>query len=257
MALTFGALISDRVDHASDASLDDVDPFTCLMWIKPNTLSQDGRRLFAKANGDDPSMAFLGNSGNLILRWGRATTGLDYRTNDTPLSANVWQFLAFKIDTGAGGNQAGIWVGTLSALASESTYGTSTDGSGALDSNAANSFIVGNRPAANLAFEGDAAFVSFWNVALSETQIHAQQFRPHVKTGCVLFSHYGFNGTGTQPDWSGNGNSGAVTGATVADHVPLGPAFGFDLGWQGQIAAAVAGNAMPLAMDHYRRRRIG
>ena len=58
---------------------------------------------------------------------------------------------------------------------------------------------------------------------------------------------------GTQPDWSGNGNSGAVTGATVADHVPLGPPFGFDPEWQGITTVAAGGVTMPRFYHHYQR----
>ena len=56
-------------------------------------------------------------------------------------------------------------------------------------------------------------------------QMQALQFNLHPTTNTLLLSHYGYNGTGTQPDWSGNGHNGTVTGATVADHVPMPPAF--------------------------------
>jgi hypothetical protein len=37
----------------------------------------------------------------------------------------------------------------------------------------------------------------------------------------------GSNGTGTQPDYTGNANNCTVTGATQSDNVPIGPVFGY------------------------------
>lgn len=58
-------------------------------------------------------------------------------------------------------------------------------------------------------------------------------------------------------DLSGNGNNATVNNATVADHAPVGPMFGFDLGWQGAftIAAAVeaAANYLGNLERHYPR----
>ena len=74
------------------------------------------------------------------------------------------------------------------------------------------------------------------NTDLALAEIQRQQFRPHPLASTLVFCMLGYAGTGTQPDWSGNGNNGTVTGATVADHVPLG-AFGFQ-GWPGAFTAA-------------------
>ena len=38
----------------------------------------------------------------------------------------------------------------------------------------------------------------------------------------------GYNGTGTQPDWSGNANSCTVSGATLSNHAPIGAPFAFN-----------------------------
>jgi len=44
------------------------------------------------------------------------------------------------------------------------------------------------------------------------------QLRPFC-SGCTTYYELGWASTGTQPDLSGSGNKGTVTGATVAAHV--------------------------------------
>ena len=63
-------------------------------------------------------------------------------------------------------------------------------------------------------------------LSLAEITQHWMRSQNHANSKVLM--HVGYNGTGTQADWSGHGNSGTVTGATVSAHVPLGPQFGFD-----------------------------
>jgi len=56
-----------------------------------------------------------------------------------------------------------------------------------------------------------------------------------------------------EPDWSGNGLSGTVTGATVADHAPVAPLFSF-AGWQGAYTAPAASGIVPIVDRQYRQR---
>jgi len=93
----------------------------------------------------------------------------------------------------------------------------------------------------------------YFDRALSLGEIRSLQFHPRVLSGCVLYSHYGFNGTGTQPDWSGKGNSGTVTGATVSNHVPLGSPFGFD---DPLPYIVTPSSVVPLFEKHYRMLRV-
>lgn len=238
MALIFGAASGDVVDHGSDASLDDLDPCSFLIWCRPTSFV-DLSKMFGK-NNTRRLFDLTSTGGNVALHITRDTSNCDYRTNDTPLTVDAWNFVAGIYDSGAGaGEIVNIYVGDLTTEAVESTYGVANDGSGTNTTDAADSLGIGNRlPTANLPWNGQIAIVAYCNVALSLAQCRDWQWRPRKIASAVLYSHYGFNGTGTQPDWSGNGNSGTVTSATVADHVPLGPAFGFDLGWQGEVAAA-------------------
>jgi hypothetical protein len=82
--------------------------------------------------------------------------------------------------------------------------------------------ILFNRAAADLSFVGRGAILALFNRVLLLPEIQAWQYRPRNLSGCVGFWRLGSNGTATQPDFSGNGNSGTVTGATVAEDPPLG-----------------------------------
>lgn len=56
---------------------------------------------------------------------------------------------------------------------------------------------------------------------------------------CALHWNFLYPASVTQPDLSGNGNFGTVTGAVNGDHVLLGPPFGYDLRPFSSIAAPI------------------
>ena len=155
------------------------------------------------------------------------------------MTLNVWNFVAGCEDTGVAGH---VYTGSLTVSAVERAYGVSVLGTGTQFDDSSNSLVVGNKHAAtfNQAFNGRIAFAGIWNRALSLGEIKDQQFYPHKTSGCVLFLHLGFTGTGTQPDWSGNANAGTVTGATVDAHVPLGNPFASDE-WQPYVVVPPTG----------------
>jgi hypothetical protein len=229
MALTFGAGTADRVSHGSAASLDNLpsstDGMTVLQWVYVTTRT-DTRKLSSKGRGTAGvgwQLGLSGTTGNLQMLCERATTDAFRITSDTPVAANTWTFVAADAKTSAS-PVTHIYTGTLTTIAVESSYGTDQDGSGSYGADAARDFMGGNidNTTPNLALQGRIAWIGLWNRVLSLGEIQDQQFYPHVTSGCVLFSHYGYNGTSTQPDWSGNGNSGTVTSATLTpDHVPI------------------------------------
>lgn len=225
MALLFGGAATDRVDHGSGSSVDNLNPLTFAAWIYPTSLS-NALTIFQKGTfGTGTARAFtIRADGNLNMAVSRATTATSYRTNTTPLSANVWRFVAVTFDSGAGAGQVvNIYTGALTAAATEATYGTATDGSGAVGDDSAHPFVVGNDATATpaSAFPGRIAVAAYFNRVLSLVEIQSFQFRRYPLSGCVLRAEYGYAGTGAQQDYSGSGNTGTVTGATVADHVPI------------------------------------
>lgn len=92
-------------------------------------------------------------------------------------------------------------------------------------------------------FDGLIAEVGFWDDVLTDNEVlelaagmSPIRVRPANLVGYPPI--YGLDSP--EPDYSGSGNPFVVTGTVQADHAPVAPPFGFDLGWQGQVAAAAA-----------------
>ena len=219
-SLTYNAG-SDDINYGSDASIDDLDPATLMIWV--NRSSSAGNQHFM-IKGYTTGWKEFRNTGSgsneITITTSCATTALDYSTNDTPLTTGSWQFLAVKWNmSAAAGQQGEIYSGTLTALATESTYGTSQDCVGAVAADAANSLFVGSNTSNS--FIGTIAFFAYIAKDMSLSEIQEHQFHPHVIAETRIFSWMGFSGTTTQVDWSGTGNSGAITSATISANVPL------------------------------------
>jgi len=193
-------------------------------------------------------------SGNLAVYIDRATD-TTYITNDTPMSTSrngLWTFLACTYNSAASAGQiVNIYLGTLTSVAAERTYGTATDGGGANSNNASDVVRIGN--GADLNDGGDSRIGPFALVAaeLSLDQIISWQFRPRVIPNTNWFVRPGYRELNQQFDWSGNGNhSSAVTSVAVADDPPLPAPFGFNTGWMG----AFAGVSSTLDQEGFRWR---
>jgi len=229
VSLLFANGSTDRVNHGQSASIDDLvaSGVSILAWVY-RVGSGANQHLFSM---DGPGAT---NAGILMLASDalrvlvrRATADADYISDTGFVPANAWAFLAATFDSGASPT-VHIYKGSLSALAAEVSYASTADGSGAVVADNANDKWVGNIERANTnPFEGRVARLGYFNAPLSLAAIQRLQFAMAgvwQGAGARLLAEY--HGSGTQPDYSGNDNAGAVTGATAADHVPLGPAWG-------------------------------
>jgi hypothetical protein len=235
MSLSFTGNDTDKVTHSAGASIDSLSTWTALYWIKINTFHT--WTTFLNKNGD--RWIFTAGNGEWSAQTDR-NAGLSqdyYETTGANLGTGTWYFLAASYNSAAAaGERFNLYQGTLSAIVAEESYNTTNDGSGAVNDDSGGDLIIGNSSVGNDSFPCDIAFFAHYDTNLSQVQIRMQQFNiwyPVVAhSNCKIFCNYGFYGTGTQADWSGNGNSGAVTGATVAAHVPLGPASGGNRIWE-------------------------
>jgi len=119
---------------------------------------------------------------------------------------------------------------------SEGTFGTTTGITDAGTSNFVGNNTVGpgNGPAI-----GDIARYATWNVAL--TLGEARTFAFTGRTARKPLVYYELGLASPEPDWSGSGRDGVLSGTPgITSHAPVGPWFGYDLGWQGAFTAAVA-----------------
>lgn len=144
-----------------------------------------------------------------------------YEASTYNLVNNAWQFIASTHDGSATGDIIRLYYGNLTTIAALLTIGYSEDASGTLTDDSGADVRLGKGGGGGDSFTCIHGWVGMWNTRLTLEQIRAQQFTPHVTGGCVLFTHLGFDGTTSQPDWSGNANNGTITGAVVADHVPI------------------------------------
>jgi len=236
MALAFASSSTDHVNHGKASAINDLpggaNGCTFVAWVY-RTADDGNQHIFTMDGVDFASrggLVFLASSGaadNLRALVRAATTDTDYTTNTGALPLNTWTFVAvtFK-DTDS--PKLHIYSGSLTALATEASYASSTDGSGAVVADNANDKWISNIERANtLPLVGNIARAAYFNTKLSLTDLQRLQFAPVAQwSGANTKLLVDYHGTGTQRDYTGNGNAGTVTGATVAAHVPLGPAWG-------------------------------
>lgn len=195
---------------------------TVMVWIYQTSTANPTAWVFPGGT----SCQFNPNTTSVLFGIGRATQNLNMVTafsNLPTFGTNKWSFLAAVWNvTGVNGDQH-LYHGDLTTLAAEaSAYAIQRVGSGSVNSSAGLNTLIGNVAGGSQPMAGSIALVAIWNRQLSLAEIRQQQFRPMPTSGCVLLLQLGFNGTGTQPDLSGSTNAVSVTGASVADHVPLG-----------------------------------
>jgi hypothetical protein len=228
----------EYVNHGSGSSVDNVYTGTALAWFWFDTLpatSGHPQRILSKGNG----WAFGTAGSNNFICFVDAATDVTIFAPFANFAAGVttgkWMFLAWTFKTANAGGVTGdqnLYFGDLAAAAaSPSGYTLRNAGAGAEADNSAKDLYAGNNPDATTeCLEGRLGVTALFNRVLTLAEVQAWQWKPRVESGCLLYSHYGWNGVGTQVDWSGNANNGTVGGSpAVADHVPLGPAFGYDV----------------------------
>lgn len=230
MALLFDAS-SEDVDHGAGPQIDGNSPFTVGIWLNPSTVSASNRQVGGNTCSLSTNARLMtsASSGTGVMRIlvpvAGGSTLREATSVTSTISASAWQFVVFKHDSGDT-PMCRMYHGDLTTVVTEVSYSSNDNNSGtprAADGN----LIIGADPGNGIPFEGDIACVMVWpTTALTLAQIRQIQFLFYPQfSGCELFSHYGWNGTSGCVDWSGNGNNGTITGATVSDHVPILPAF--------------------------------
>lgn len=217
MALN-AAATGDNCSFGTAASLDALDPFTIMLWVKPGVLTSS--RLLWNKSTSAKRLRLNGTGGNVECIVNRATTNTDYITNTTPLSSTAdWAFVAVVFDSAGGaGEIVQIYKGSEAGAIAECTYGTATDGSGIVTDDSASNFQVAGGAAAMF---GDYAAIHVCAAALSSADIETQRQTLSVLASTRLLAHMGYPDVNTNEDLSANNNDGTVTGMTFVEH----PAF--------------------------------
>lgn len=226
-AFTFAASTTNKVNHGSASSLDNLNTITVIAWVYPTTLNDTW--IWSKT---DPAFSieknfYVGATGHLHTEAVRATTFAQADSSDAVLTTNKWWMVAFTWD---GSTAPKLYRADMTAsvpIAEASSYSTSTAGSGAIGDDAAYDVTIGNNTTTTTtSFQGKIGTVMIFNRVLSIAEMQSLQYNPRNILGCVLLSHYGFNGTTNATDYSGSGNTGVITGVTVSDGLNFGNLFG-------------------------------
>lgn len=224
--LTFGAATSNNVVIADSVSTDisSGTSFTWIAWHYPTTQTS-GRRIFAKTNTPVTTEAemhwWASDTNDFQGTVGRVTSNAGSNTTGVNVPLNAWHYVCMTYDESAGVH---IYVGNLTTNVAEAAYsGTPAVGSGAtVDMNSAMTY-GGDAAAFNLAYQGRIGFFGMWNRVLTLGEMLSVQFGTSIPSGNVVLHYVGYNGQGTQIDFSGNLNHGTVGGATsTATEVPIG-----------------------------------
>jgi hypothetical protein len=258
MALVLGDTLTDRIDHGT--GLGNWTACSWAWWYYPTTLTELNHIFCMLSTGSlfVPNCDVGSGAGlqdEIRVTWRRSAGGSNmiYQTNNAGITVNKWWYVCVTIDQAAGaGVKVKVYVGDLSTLATARTFGTATDPSSGFVSNNGATFFVGDNAADATSMGGRHAVMMMWpGVVLTEAQAQQQQFSHlPIVAGCKLHAVYGYNGTGTQPDWSGNANNGTVQGTTaVADHVPLTFRKHGSLYVPYAVAAPPGGNALLLRLQ--------
>ena len=242
MARSFNGT-SDFISVADASSLDLSNAFTLAFFFKPPSEAGWRGLVNKRAGGNNATnygINYNQDAGTDLLQFLYKTGAGAFRILSTAFAAN-WP--------------AGTWHHFLGTATQN---GTSTDlriykngsllaGPSTLADNVAPNNValeIGRSSVGAGEFTGSTiAEVALWNRAISAAEAAAIYYRGPlaVPSGLVFWQRLGMGSP--EPDWSGNVNNGTLTGTTVADHPPVGPAFGFDFGWRGAFTAAGAGPA--------------
>lgn len=247
MALNFTG--TNLVNCGSSASLDNFTVGTWLVWGNYPTADVTARIVnkgttVATTRGLRHSTT---GTGSLNFSLGRATTHLEVEalfSNFAAAGTNKDVFYAVVFDAaGVNGDQK-LYMGDRATPAAEpSAYAIQTVGSGATGDDSAADFTIGNGSGGSNPYGGNLSIILVTTTKLVLGAIRSFQFNPEYVLGAKGFWVLGQSGGSSEPDYSGNGNTGTITGATVARHGSVGP-------WWGMGVPSVSARAItPVAPD--------
>lgn len=221
--------VDDLIDCGSGAHLDDLANWTWCGWIYPKT---QGEGTIGRIASKAPKIFRIGGSTNLNAASPRTGPTMNLISATNSLTLNAWQFVAWTYDGTNGALLRGVPGGVVAEMAYDAT---SAQGSGAFDSDAAGSLIIGNEPLGAATFDGRISHARIFNVALTANELTALMYGMRVR-GASLRGWWPLIGAATEPDWSGNAANGTVTGAIVDNGPPIpAPFSGIDgiMAWVG------------------------
>ena len=217
-ALNFNGT-THEVDHGDVATMENSSQ-SYMFVLRPTTLSSgDFFMYWANVASDVVEVGVTSATGTARMTRAYSTTGLVVQSSTTVLTVNTWT-VVFLIDNGDGNNPQ-IFYADIGDDLVEVSYTTQTAPSGSPSAHDLGSGLQIGRRDDTRRFLGDIARTAVWGAALTIGQCRVVLSDPFSREDLTLYADYGHTGTTTATDWSGSGNAGTITGATLADHAPL------------------------------------
>ncbi len=218
---------NELIDRGSDSGLDDKTAFTWILIFKRNGDVQEGAYCQKGTAGNQKYVASVFNDhADVEFGVNRATTAASCASTGNIIPLDTFKFLAVTYDESDGPR---IFHATLPGAIVETSYDYRNVGSGATNADNGASFRVGDSSVGGQPADVNASRFLWFDRRMTLAELRRIYLKAVNDSDALLWWELGYNGTGTQADYSGNGRTGTVSGATVTDHAPLPPPFGFDL----------------------------
>lgn len=215
---------TDDVISTANSSTLDIPALTWCLWIKPDTLGEGNTGTFVRKvdSAGTGKHIFRINSANADVTFFMTWAGNDLTRNSSIslVTLGVWQHWAVTWNGSATASEVRIYKNGV-----EVTYGTTANATLTVDSTDGGAVTIGGTLAGTLTFDGRIAHPEQYNRVLSVEEIRQTMMFPgSVRRGLSLLLP--FWGGSPEGDYSGNGNHGTVTGATVSsDNPPINGIF--------------------------------
>lgn len=262
MSLSFTLGSTNRVNVGQASTLDNLPAggaMTLMLWIY-RTSDGTNQTIIAKDGSFTQGWNFTvindnGEGTMLFFVW--RSTNSEAKSNSTAanrIPLNAWTCVGVVFEEAAG-QRIKFFIGSLTTTITEvSGYTGVVNGSGTPGDDGSIDLYIGNIVRSGTTYAPGARIgpTAVFNRVLSVGEMQAWQHDPKMMAGCVGLWNLGDNGTGTQPDYSGNGNAGAVTGATQSDNPPLRRRWGRVI-LETLYNVAATGSASPYYLHYYNR----
>jgi len=216
--------LNDDVNCGSGTTIDDFTVQTIAAWVYTEGTGEGARgRVACKHNHTDTGGSdgwgirsettarvryfrhFDGSGGNFMI--------VDSANNSVPL--NAWHHVAIVWDGSVTASNLLIYVDGATVA-----HSTDTNGSGSANSEAAVEFVIGNMQNGARTFDGQIAYVHYYNVELTTDEINEIMNLPgSVLRGLQLYIPM-FGEDATELDLTGNGNDGVATSSVESFNGP-------------------------------------
>ncbi len=201
----------DDLINCGTAGLDNKAPFTVACHCFPDTQGEANVGRFVDKGSATTGWQFHISATNRV-RFNHAYTGatptdLELSSVNNSIVLDKWQFVAMTWDGSPTATNAHLYVD-----GQETAYAVTTDAVGTKGDDAALPFLIGNSIAAARTFDGALAHVMFYGKVLTPGEMRQIRFFPASITDRLL-GYWPLRGISSpEPDYSGLGNHGLLTG---------------------------------------------